>query len=147
MVAVPVFFADTVVVLPDLDDTLRTSGLELVHFPDETLPVSVCVLPSVISVLPVIFNSGAETVTLHFAVFFEPSLAFAVMVALPADTAVTLPVLETFATFGLLLLQLIFLLVALVGLTVAFKTKDVFPADASTFSFSSFLFNVIPLTF
>jgi hypothetical protein len=48
-----------------------------------------------------------------------PSSVLTVMVAEPADTAVTMPLLLTVATDVLLLLQVTFLFVAFVGSTVA----------------------------
>ena len=64
-------------------------------------------------------EAGLLTVIMQLAVLPLPSAAVAVMVAVPAATAVTTPEELTVATLVLLLDQLIFLLVALDGLTVA----------------------------
>ena len=61
---------------------------------------------------------GVFTVTEHAAVF-PPSSVFTVIVALPAETAVTLPVASTLATPGALLDQPTCLFVASAGATVA----------------------------
>ena len=63
------------------------------------------------------------TVTVQVAVLLEPSAVFAVIVALPLDTAVTKPVLLTVATEVLLLVQVTLLSVALLGVTVALSCK------------------------
>ena len=54
----------------------------------------------------------------HDAITPLPSLAMAVMVAMPGATAVTLPALSTVATLGLLLLQKMRFLSALLGVVV-----------------------------
>ena len=59
--------------------------------------------------------------TVHWADW--PFSNVAVMVAVPALTAVTVPVLSTVATLLLLLLQVTFLLVALSGCTVAVRVS------------------------
>ena len=63
-------------------------------------------------------ESASHTVTLQVAVL---SPAFAVIVASPSATAVTLPVASTVATAGLSLVQVTVLSVALSGATVAFS--------------------------
>ena len=84
--------------------------------------------PSVISwevlsrVTPVTGYTFALTVTSHVAVL-PPSSVVTVIVAEPAFRAVTLP-LDTVATEVLLLFQLTFLLVALLGLIVAVRVRD-----------------------
>ena len=65
--------------------------------------------------MPVTATLAFDTVTVQVAVLFP---AFAVIVAVPAATAVTLPPL-TVAIFVLLLLHVTVLSVALLGLTVA----------------------------
>ena len=67
---------------------------------------------------------GAFTVTLQTAFFPEPSAATAVIVTVPPFTAVTLPVALTFAILELLLFQITFLLLVVLGPTVAFITAD-----------------------
>ena len=66
-------------------------------------------------------EEGAVTVILQYAFLPLPSLAAQVIVAVPFPTAVTLPVLETFATFVLLLFHATVLLLADAGATVAFS--------------------------
>ena len=84
--------------------------------------------PSVISwevlsrVTPVTGYTFALTVTSHIAVL-PPSSVVTIIIAEPALTAVTLP-LDTVATEVLLLFQLTFLLVALLGLIVAVKVNS-----------------------
>ena len=68
--------------------------------------------------------TGCLTVTLQDAFFQLPSLAVAVMVALPFPTAFTAPYLLTVTTLGLLLLQVTLLLSAFHGLTVALSPMD-----------------------
>ena len=63
---------------------------------------------------------GSVTVTLQVAVLF-PSSVVAVIVAVPAAIAVTLPVKSTVATLELLLVHVTFLFVAFVGTTISFK--------------------------
>ena len=50
-----------------------------------------------------------------------PSMLFAVIVAVPADKAVTIPDWSTFATCGLLLSHTTFFIVALEGVIVAVR--------------------------
>ena len=60
-----------------------------------------------------------STFTVQVAVFC-PSSVVAVITAVPLETEVTSPAEFTTATAGLLLLQVIFLFVALLGVTLAF---------------------------
>lgn len=89
-----------------------------------TVATSVWVSPTVIviddslSSTPVTETVGAETVTTQ-AAFLPPSLVVAVIVAVPADLAVTKPEEETVATEVLLDDQVTDLFVALEGVTVA----------------------------
>ena len=80
------------------------------------------------------------TVTLHVA--FLPSFVNAVIVAVPAFLAVTLPFLLTVATFLLLEDQVIFLYLAFVGLTVAVKVNVAFVPTVILLAF-----NLTDLTF
>ncbi len=70
------------------------------------------------TVTPVTGTTILVTVTAHEAVL-APSCVVAVMVALPAETAVTRPDAFTVAIAGLLELQVIVLFVAFAGETVA----------------------------
>ena len=98
-------------------------------------------LTSVLSrVIPVTFTSGFVTVTLHVAVTPLPSVALQVMTALPAATAVTLPVLSTVATADADDFQFSFLFVAFVGATSAIICTISF-----SFSVTSVLFRLIPV--
>ena len=89
--------------------------------------LSCIVLPTYIFpfvLLKLIDDTEALTVTLQIAFFPEPSAAIAVIVALPPLTAVTLPDTLTFAILELLLFQITFLLLVVLGPTVAFITAD-----------------------
>ena len=105
IVAVPVLFPVT---FPPL--TTATFLSEVFHFTDFEVPTMVGVsfmelpLPFVLSCIVFIFKDIllSFTVTTQEAVL---SLAFAVIVALPADTEVTLPLLSTVATSGLSLVH------------------------------------------
>ena len=125
IVAVP---AATAVTLPPL--SVATFVLLLLHVTvlsvallGLTVAVSVAFAPVVrerlvlFKLIPVTATVALETVTVQVADLFP---AFAVIVAVPAPTAVTLPPL-TVATFVLLLLHVTVLSVALLGLTVAVK--------------------------
>ena len=81
------------------------------------------------------------TVTSQVAVFPLPSAAVAVMVAVPALLAVTVPFASTVATAALSLLQVTFLLVALSGVMVAVRVS-VFPSVKFKVSW----FSVTPVT-
>ena len=122
MVAVP---PDTAVTVPF--STVATDVLFELHLTfwfvasvGKTVAVKVAVAPltkdnSVCeSITPV---TGTVTVTSHVAVWL-PSSVVIVMVALPADSAATVP-LSTIATAVLFELHLTFLFVASVGKTVA----------------------------
>lgn len=74
------------------------------------------------------FTEAAVTVTEQVACFPLPSLALQVMVAVPAATAVTLPVLLTVATLVLLDVHVTLLSVALFGRTVAVSVS-LFPVS------------------
>ena len=91
-------------------------------------------------VTPVTDITGFFTVTLHVATL-DPSFVFTVIVALPADTPVTFPVVSTVATFVLLLVHSTSLFVALLGLIVATKLSL-----APIVKFRAVLFKVIPET-
>ena len=80
------------------------------------------------------------TVTVQVAVLL-PSSEVAVIVALPAALAVTSPLASTVATEVLLLVQFTFLLVALLGATVAVKVSE-----APTFNASELLLSETPVT-
>ena len=76
----------------------------------DTVALSVIVLPTfrdavLLTDTDVTFTTGSVTVTVHFAVTSLPSTAAAVIVAVPADTAVTRPSPETVVTFVLLLVH------------------------------------------
>ena len=77
----------------------------MVALAGKTEAVSVSISPTM-SVIAVVFNvtpaTGSETVTLLTAVL-PPSCVVAVIVVVPADTAVTTPLALTVATEGLLL--------------------------------------------
>ena len=66
-------------------------------------------------------DTGVFTVIVHFAAFLEPSLAVAVMIAVPFPHAVTLPLADTVATFVLLDIHNKSVLLAVDGDTVADK--------------------------
>ena len=89
----------------------------------DTVAVNFSVFPFTIVVLdfnPTLLtatDAGLITVTLHVVVF--PLFDFAVIVAVPAFTAVTFPFTSTLATLLLLLVHVIVLLLALLGDTVA----------------------------
>lgn len=88
--------------------------------------------------LPFAVNGGFVTFMVQVAVN-PPSLVVAVITALPSPTAVTLPSLLTFATFGLLLVQLTEVTSAVAGFTVAVNFS-LFPLS----KLSVDLFNEIP---
>ena len=93
-------------------------------FDGDTVAVSVDVAPTVRdsvlldTLIPV---TGTRTVTVQVA--FWPPEAVAVIVAVPAPTAVTFPP-ETVATDGLDVVQVTVLLVALDGVTVAVSVDE-----------------------
>ena len=104
IVALPTAFAvtlpfwSTVATLVLLDDQLRVLFVALVGC---TVAVSVSELPLLIVAdvwLSVMELTGTLTVTRQDALTPEPSVAVAVMVALPATFAVTLPFWSTVAT-------------------------------------------------
>ena len=149
IVAVP---ALTAVTLP-LPSTVATLLSEDVHvtflsvaLSGATVALSFWLSPStmLISVLsmvmPVTGTVLAATVTEHVAVL-DPSEEVTVIVAEPAFTAVTLPLPSTVATVASEDFQLIALLVALFGATVAVKVSD----PPST-RLNDVLFNVTPVT-
>ena len=86
------------------------------------------------------FEAAAVTVTTQVAVLL-PSAVVTVMVAVPAARAVTTPELLTVATVVLLELQVTFLFVAVLGLTVAVKLSV-----PPTVNAALFLFSVTPVT-
>ena len=127
IVAVP---TATAVTLP-FESTVATDVLEDFHVTalllallGLTVTVKVS-LPPTFMLVPVLFNeipvTGWDTVTLQVALFPLPSLAVAVIVAVPGPTAVTLPFESTVATDVLEDFHVNVLLVALSGLTVAVK--------------------------
>jgi hypothetical protein len=87
----------------------------------QTVPLP---LPELLPEYELPLEEGAVTVILQYAFFPLPSRAAQVIVAVPFPTAVTLPVLETFATFVLLLFHATVLLLAAAGATVAFSVSD-----------------------
>ena len=127
IVALP---ADLAVTTPELE----TVAIEVlfddqvtdlsVAFDGVTVAVSVCVSPSVIvsvvlsRLTPVTDITFAFTVTAHVAVLL-PSVVFTVIVALPADLAITTPEDDTSATDGALEVHVTDLSVAFDGDTVA----------------------------
>ena len=132
MVAVP---ADTAVTTPLLF-TVATLVFVLLHvsslfvaFEGETVAVSAEVSPSVMEsdvllrVIEVTYTTFAFTVTSHVAFTPLPSAAVQVMVAVPADTAVTTPLLFTVATLVFVLLHVTLLFVAFEGETVAVSVE------------------------
>ena len=131
MVAEP---ADLAVTTPE-EETVATDVLLedqytalLVALEGETVAVRVEVLPSsrlnevLSNDTPVTATVAVLTVTVHVA-FFAPSSVVQVMVAEPADLAVTTPEVETVATDVLLDDQVTALLVALEGETVAVRVE------------------------
>ena len=84
--------------------------------------------------------TGTVTVTAQVAVLL-PSAVVTVIVAVPDATAVTFPEVETVATLVLLLLQVTFLFVALLGATVAVSVSVAFGANVSVV-----LFRLTPVT-
>ena len=127
IVAVP---GATAVTLPSAS-TVATASSEVLHATDlsvassgATVAASVASSPSTISrvslstVTPSTGMTFASTVTSHFAVF-PPSVVVAVIVAVPAATAVTLPFSSTVATFSSEVLHANVLSEASSGATVA----------------------------
>ena len=129
MVAVP---ADLAVTTPEVETVATDVLLEdqvtalFVALEGETVAVMVAVLPSsrlnevLSNDTPVTETVAGLTVTTQVA-FFAPSSVVHVMVAEPADLAVTTPEVETVATDVLLEDQVTALLVALEGETVAVR--------------------------
>ena len=126
MVAVPTDFAvtfpfDTVAILVSLDFQVTVLS---VAFVGVIVAVSVSELPFVIvtdvlfKVIPVTSTVGLITVTLQVAVL--PLFDFAVMFAVPVETAVTLPP-DTVATLLLLVVHITVLIAALGGVVVAVR--------------------------
>ena len=115
-----------------------------------TVAVSVCVVLSAVKVSEVLLrempSTGIVTVTVHVALMLLPSLALAVIVAVPLPFAVTTPRLlmrlVTVATSGLLLVHSRFLLAALLGVTVAVSVSLLSMAE----KFSEVLLREIPTT-
>ena len=149
MVAVP---AETAVTIPLLV-TVATVLLLLDHvtfllvaFSGNTVAVNVSVVPIVISAVgrfSVTFVTGTDaavTVTVQVAVL-PPSCVVAIIVAEPADMAVTRPLLLTEATDGLLLVQFTVLLVALAGRMVGINVSE-----APAINDNAVLFSVMPVT-
>jgi hypothetical protein len=129
IVAVP---ADLAVTVPP--DTVATSELLVVQLtflfvasPGLTVAVRVSVPPAarerlvLFRLTPLTDTAADATVTVQVAVLF-PSAVVTVIVAVPADFAVTVPP-DTVATSELLVVQLTFLFVALLGLTVAVRVS------------------------
>jgi hypothetical protein len=87
------------------------------------------------------------TLTEHVAVLL-PSTVVTVMIALPGDTAVTKPFDDTVATDEALVLHVTFLLVALVGATVAIKVSVLLKPRSSVFLFKDTLvtFTTVEMT-
>ena len=119
-VGVPSTVTDATVVL--LDQTLispeQFAGETAIDISDDcptTNPKE-----DLLKVILFIPTTGEDTVTEHVAVF-EPSVVFTVIVADPADFAVTTPDEDTVATEVLLEDQVTFLFVAFEGETVAVK--------------------------
>jgi len=149
MVAEP---AEIAVTVPDVF-TVATAVLDDVHvtallvaFAGLTVAVKVSVPPTVRDVAflfrltPVTGTVGIVTVTLQIAVL-APSVVVTVMLAEPAETAVTLPLASTVETEVLEDVQVTALLVAFVGLTVAVKVSV-----PPTVREVAFLFRVTPVT-
>ena len=109
----------------------------------ETVAVSVSVAFGA-NVSVVLFRltpvTGTVTVTAQVAVLL-PSVVVTVIVAVPAAPAVTFPAVETVATLVLLLLQVTFLFVALLGEIVAVSVSVAFGANVSVV-----LFRLTPVT-
>jgi hypothetical protein len=103
--------------------TLHTIVL-LVALTGVTVPLKARGVPAVAAVgTPVMLvtaTNGSITVTVQVAVL-PPSAVVTMMIAVPAATAVTIPLLFTVATPVLLLLQVTFLFVALAGNTDAMR--------------------------
>ena len=150
MLAVPAFFAVTKPLL----STVATVVLSLIHVTvlsaasdGLTVAVNCKVSPSVsealdaLSVMEVGVTSSF-TDMLHVACFPLPSFALHVMVAVPADFAVTSPVDETVATEVSSDVQPTFLLVAELGLTVALSC-----VVSPTCREEEVLFNVMLMTY
>lgn len=133
MVAVPaltaVTFPEVLTVATDVFEDFQLTFL-FVAVNGETVAVRVSDAPSVrvnvdlFRLTPVTETVAALTVTVQLAVFV-PSSVVTVIVAVPALTAVTLPVLLTVATDVFDDLQLTFLFVAVDGATVAVSVSDV----------------------
>ena len=85
-------------------------------------PPTVRVMLVLFSVTPVTETDGVQTVTAQDAVL-PPSTVVTVIAALPALTAVTVPLASTVAAAGLLDAQVTALLVAFEGVMVAVRRK------------------------
>jgi hypothetical protein len=123
--------------------TVATSGLLLVHviflfvaLAGAMVAVNVCVKPGWsekvvwLNVTPV---TGIGTMVIWQVAVKPPSAVVAVIVALPAEMAVTTPVLLTVATSGSLLVHVTLVLVALAGCTVATRVRvSLMPKVANT---------------
>ncbi len=146
IVAVP---AATAVTLPP--DTVATLLLLVVHVTvllvaldgvmvavRDAVPFGFSVSAVLFSLMPVTATVGLTTVTLQVAVL--PLLDFAVIVAVPAATAVTLPP-DTAATLLSLVVHVTVLLVALDGVMVAVSVAVPFG-----FSVSAVLSSLMPVT-
>ena len=139
--AVTLPFSSTVAIFPSL--VVHFTAL-LAALLGATVAVRVSLPPAVrakvflFSVTPV--TGMPETVTLQLAVL-PPSSVVAVMVAVPAATAVTLPFSSTVAIFWSLVVHFTALLVAFSGATVAVRVS-VLP----TVRDNSVLFRVTPVT-
>ena len=128
----PLFEVAVIVAVPALtavttpfEDTVATALLDVAHFTvvpsaSTTATFTVAVLPSSrVTVAGATLIAGVTTLTVHLATFFEPSAVVAVIVAVPALTAVTTPFEDTFATFVLDDFHVTFFDVAFEGATVA----------------------------
>ncbi len=149
IVAVP---SPTAVTVPLL--TIATFVLLLVHLTflsvasdGDTVAAKVCFSPSV-SVILVLFSDTPMTPTVFFdtvtlqVALTEPSTAVTVIFAVPALTALTTPFF-TVATFILSLFHFTFLLVALLGNTVAVK---VFSSPSAKLRLTSLKVNLVTET-
>jgi hypothetical protein len=89
-------------------------------------PPTVRLMVEALKVTPVTATLVLVTVTVQVAVL-DPSAVVTVIVAVPAATGETTPLDDTVATAVLLLVQLTFVLVALIGVTVAVKVPEAPP--------------------
>jgi hypothetical protein len=101
MVLVP---ADTPYTTPEVP-TVATAVLLLLHDPPEVTSLSVVVIEADSVVMPVIALTDGAAFTVTVSAAMQPAPVVNVIIEVPADTPVTMPVVPTVATDVLLLLH------------------------------------------